>query len=334
MTRELSDLLRAAADDRSRPLPFTPQDIIDRGRRRARRRVWAWTSVWAAAAVGVIVVLTQLLTRPDSPPFPAPPPATSSTSTTSTTSSTSSTSSIANPGTTTTPVAAPMSAADRQLVADCANTVIYQWTETLPVNPSSSARFPTPNPTTSDLTGWRVVLRADDQFGTSAALVSADGSRHAVCNRVHDASTDTKAELNELGPLPTGPVPTSWFDPANAVLVDQPLGWSQICQTKATGKVCPDELYYGVGKAYQGVTRVHIEWPDKTSSDHRVTNGLYVARHHEKRVERLVEPNIRDMQNFPPIYISFYDATGNVIIRYNHNPPMPVPATCPTDHGC
>jgi hypothetical protein len=204
-----------------------------------------------------------------------------------------------------------------------------------PFDPSSPpTSFPQPSPTTSDLTGWRVLLRADDQFGTSAGLVSADGTHYVVCHQVHDASSDHKEELREMEPPQNGPVPTWWTDPAQAHLVDQPLGWSQICQKRPTGKVCPDELYYGVGPAYEGVTRVHIEWPDKTSGDYPVTNGYYVARHMEKRVERLVDPKVRDMQNFPPIYISFYDATGKLLIRYNHNPSMPIPATCPTDHGC
>ena len=48
-----------------------------------------------------------------------------------------------------------------------------------------------------------------------------------------------------------------------------PLGWSQICQTRANSKVCPDELYYGVGLAYEGVTRVRIEWPDKSTFDYQ-----------------------------------------------------------------
>ena len=64
-----------------------------------------------------------------------------------------------------------------------------------------------------------------------------------------------------------------------------------------------------------------------------VTNGYYVARHLEKRVERPVDPTVRDMQTFPSIYISYYDAAGTLLIRYDHNPPMPIPATCPTDRG-
>jgi hypothetical protein len=327
MTRDLSELLRAAADDRGRPLPFTPQDIVERGRRRAVRRIWGWTSVWAAAAVAVIVVVTQLMARTEVSPFPAPPPPPStSTSTTP----------IPTPTPSATAAAAALqSEADRSLVAACGKVEFYPPVPAPPFDPSSPpTSFPQPSPTTSDLTGWRVLLRADDQFGTSAGLVSADGTHYVVCHQVHDASSDHKEELREMEPPQNGPVPTWWTDPAQAHLVDQPLGWSQICQKRPTGKVCPDELYYGVGPAYEGVTRVHIEWPDKTSGDYPVTNGYYVARHMEKRVERLVDPKVRDMQNFPPIYISFYDATGKLLIRYNHNPSMPIPATCPTDHGC
>ena len=141
-----------------------------------------------------------------------------------------------------------------------------------------------------DLTGWRVLLRADDQFGASAGLVSSDGTEYAACTLVHDASADTKNEILPRRPPQNNPVPSSWTDPANAYLVDMPLGWSQICQTSAKGKVCPDELYYGVGPAYEGVARIRIEWPDKTSTDHPVTNGYYVARHVEKRVERPSRP--------------------------------------------
>jgi hypothetical protein len=242
MTRDLSELLREAADDRSRPLPFTPQDIVERGRRRAVRRIWGWTSVWAAAAVAVIVVLTQLLTRTEVSPFPAPPPAPSTaTSTTPTPTLTSAIVTAAPP---------PQSEEDRTLVTECAKTVVYPPVSVPPYDPSSPpTSFPTPSPTTSDLTGWRVLLRADDQFGTSAGLVSADGGDYVVCNRVHDASSDHKEELFDVGPLPTGPVPSWWTDPTNVHLVDHPLGWSQICQTKANRKVCPDELIYGVGKA-------------------------------------------------------------------------------------
>jgi hypothetical protein len=327
VSRDLSELLREAADDRGRPLPFTPQDIVERGRRRVVRRVWGWTSVWAAAAVAVIVVLTQLLTRTEVSPFPAPPPAPSTaTSTTPTPTLTSAIVTAAPP---------PQSEEDRTLVTECAKTVVYPPVSVPPYDPSSPpTSFPTPNPTTSDLTGWRVLLRADDQFGTSAGLISADGTRYVVCHLVHDASSDHKEELREMTPPQNGPVPSWWTDPARAHLVDQPLGWSQICQRKPTGKVCPDELYYGVGPAYQGVARVHIEWPDKTTGDYPVTNGYYVARHLEKRVNRPSDPRVRDMQNLPSLYISFYDAAGKLLVRYDHNPSMPIPATCPTDHGC
>jgi hypothetical protein len=331
VTRDLSELLRDAADDRGRPLPFTPQDLVERGRRRALRHVWGWTSVWAAAAVGVLIVLTQLLTRPESPPFPAPPPPPStSTSPTSTPPSTPS------PISTTVAAAAPpQSDSDRTLVTECGRTAVYPPVAVPSFDPSSPpTSFPMPSPTTSDLTGWRVVLRADDQFGTSAGLVSADGTQYVVCNRVHDTSSEHQEELHEMKPPQNGPVPSWWTDPANVHLVDHPLGWSQICQIKANRKICPDELIYGVGPAYEGVARVHIEWPDKTSSDYPVTNGYYVARHLEKRVERPVDPKVREGQSLPSFYISFYDATGNLIVRYDHNPSMPIPTTCPTDHGC
>ena len=318
---DLRNLLRAVADDTDHPMGFSVADVMAEGTRRARRRVWGWTSLWAAAAVVVILMLSQLLTRPDPPPFPAPAPATTTTTTTPA------------PSVSTRSAAPPViSEADQKLVAECATTPIYPPVFIDPSSPPTS--FPMPSPTTSDLTGWRVILRADDDYGTSAGLVSADGRQYAVCNRVHDASTDSKAELIPLKQPQNIPVPSSWTDPANAHLVDMPLGWSQICQMKPTGKVCPDELYYGVGVGYDGVARVHIEWPDKTSNDYLLTNGYYVARHLEKRVPRPVNRTARDMQNLPSLYISFYDAAGKLLIRYDHNPSMPIPATCPTDHGC
>jgi hypothetical protein len=324
VTRDLSELLRAAADDRDRPLPFTAQDIIRRGRSRMRRRAWGWTSLWAAAAVALIIVLSQLTTRSERPPFPAPAPATTSATTAST----------PPPSTSTTSTAPVVSELDAKLIAECATTVVYAPQSVSVDAMSLHTTFPEPHPTTSDLTGWRVLLRADDQFGTSAGLVSADGTRYVACNRVHDSSTDTKDDLHDMRPPTNSPVPSSWTDPANAYLVDMFLGWSQICQTTPRGKVCPDELYYGVAPVYDGVTRVRIEWPDKTAADYPVTNGYYVARHVEKRVERPVDPKVREGQIFPSIYISFYDAAGKLLIRYDHNPSMPIPATCPTDRGC
>ncbi len=268
----------------------------------------------------MIVVLSQLMTRSERPPFPAPAPATTSAAGTSTPPRTSST----------TPAAPAISEADAKLIAECGTTVVYA-----PQTVATDAKsFPTPQPTTSDLSGWRVLVRADDQFGTSAGLVSADGTRYAACNLVHDVSTD-RNDLYEMRPPATNsPIPSSWTEPAKAHLVDMFLGWSQICQTQPQGKVCPDELYYGVAPAYEGVTRVRIEWPDKTTSDYPVTNGYYVARHLEKRVERPLDPGTRDMQSFPSLFISFYDAAGKLLIRYDHNPSMPIPATCPTDRGC
>lgn len=328
MTRNLSALLRAAADDRGRPMPFTPHDIIRRGRGRARRRAVGWTSLWAAAAVAMIIVLSQLTMRSERPPFPAPAPATTSASTASSSASPSASS------TSTTMQTEVVSEADQKLVAECSTIPFFAPRTISTVTSSLSGRVPEAQPTTMDLTGWRVLLRADDQFGTSAGLVSSDGTEYAACTRVHDASADTKNEILPMRPPQKIPVPSSWTDPANAYLVDMPLGWSQICQTTAKGKVCPDELYYGVGLAYDGVTRIRIEWPDKTSTDYTVTNGYYVARHVEKRVERPVDPKVREGQTFPSIYISFYDAAGKLLIRYDHNPSMPIPATCPTDRGC
>jgi hypothetical protein len=323
--RTLPELLHAAADDPNRPLGFTIDEVVALGRRRTRLRAWGWTSAWAAAAVAVLIVLSQLMTTGERPPFPAPPPS-------PTPSTAASAASV--PTTPTSSTAPPLSAADQQLVADCGTTVIY-LPQSVSIDPSHPpTTMPEPNPTTSDLSGWRVLLRADDQFGTSAGLVSGDGTQYAVCNRVHDASSDHREDLLPMKPPQNGPVPSSWTDPANEHLVDTPFGWSQICQKKPSGKVCPDELYFGVGVAYQGVARVHIEWPDKTSSDYPVVNGYYVARHLEKRVDRPVDPKVRDMQPLPPLFISFYDAAGQRLIRYNHNPPYLVPATCPTDHGC
>jgi hypothetical protein len=316
----IGDLLDHASDDGGAPLGFNGAAIARRAQARRRRRYGLCAAGLAAASVVGVVVGGQLLGSPGADSLaPGVGP----------------TSTVATPGSPSTspPALTPQeqSVVDRCAAAPKPGQIVF------PSSPSGDAgvlrqgqTIRAPKARAHYLDSWTLDAYVEDAQGLTATFVNPDRSRFARCN-LADQGVDTDSEVTDGGPLPTGPVPQSWYGPDGFRHQATSPAWSQVC-SPGDGKICPRELFAGAFALYDGVEAVRVEAPDGTVLHPVLGTYTYVFRHTEQRVEPNRAPN--DNQPLPSMPVTLLDGQGRTIIRYDYYPSYIIPDSCPPTGGC
>lgn len=321
MNERIGDLLERASDDEGAPIGFSGDAIVRRARaRRHRRRGVAAVGLTAAGVAGVLVA-TQLA---GSSPSVDVGPTRRATSAPSTPSSS---------------PARPLSPQQQAVVDQCARQHLPAPAVTAPPgNPDAPAHpgagttvrdSSTAGPGATFLRGWTLDASVQDDLGLTAAFVNPAHTRWAGCDIA--AGDTANADGVFTGPLPTGPVPHSWFGPDGFRHQGSTVAWSQVC-APGEGKVCARELFAGALVRYDDVASVVVDAPDGTVLHPVLGNYTYVFRHVEQRAPRNRASN--DVQPLPSMPVTLLDAHGDRIIRYDYFPPQIIPGSCPSSGGC
>ena len=324
MNERITDLLTHAADDHGAPLGFDGAGVARRARARRRRTHGAVAGGLAAAGVVGVVVAGQLLSSPGvDNPDPAVGPS----------------GSVATPTSphTSAPALTPQeqSVVDRCAAAPKPGRTVFHARATgdhgvvrqgeAVHGPKARAEVPA-----HFLDSWTLDAYVEDAQGLTATFVNPDHTRFARCN-VAEGGVDTNSEVTDGGPLPTGPVPQSWYGPDGCRHQATSPAWAQVCST-GDGKVCPRELYAGAFALYDGVRSVRVDAPDGTVLHPVLGRYTYVFRHTETRVDAHRAAN--DDQPLPSMPVTLLGAGGHAIIRYDYYPSYIVPSGCPPTGGC
>ncbi|MGC4109009.1 MAG: hypothetical protein QM747_00940 [Nocardioides sp.] len=321
MNDRISDLLERASDDRGASIGFSGGTVLHQARARRRRRRGGAAIGLTAAAVGGVLVTTQLLgsTRSASE-GPSTGPATPSAATRS-----------AAPN-------AQLTAAQQAVVDACAR-------QHLPAPvvhaPSGTGGIPHPHkgdkiqdtttagPPAAFLKNWTLDAYARDDLGITATFVDPARTRWASCDIAAGGARD--ADGVWTAPLPSGPVPRSWYGPNGYRHQGNTVAWSQVCAAGET-KVCGRELFDGTLVRYAGVASVRVDAPDGTVLKPVLGRYTYVFRHAEQRVDPHRAAN--DSQTMPSMPVTLLDSRGRTIIRYDYFPSYLLPPGCPSSGGC
>lgn len=321
MNERMSDLLELASDDGGSPLGFSGDSVVTRARVKRRRRHGGVAVGLAAAGVAGVLVVTQLVG-----------------------SSRSDTSGPAD-GATTAPSrpsasSAPTRTPEEQAVTDqCARLHLPAPAASVPTGPDGLPRpgkggtikdSTSAGPVASFLKRWTVDAFVRDSRGTTATFVNPGHTRWASCNVGAQGIRDDGNQI-WTAPLPSGPVPRSWYGPNGFRHQGSSVSWWQVCAT-GEGKVCGHEQFAGTLVRYAGVASVVVDAPDGTVLHPVLGDYTYVFRHSEQRVAANRPSN--DMQQFPSMPVTLLDGQGHRIIRYDYFPPLVIPASCPPTGGC
>jgi hypothetical protein len=321
MDERMSDLLDRASDDRGAPMGFSAETIVRRARVRRRRRHGGTAIGLTAAGVAGLLVATQLLgTSRSQSEDPSTAPSK--------------------------PVASTSSSGDAMAVSPRAQAVIDACArQHLPapavhvpsgqggmghVQPGAKIQDTSvAGPPATFLEGWALDAYVRDDTGTTATFVNPGHTRWASCDI---AAGETQNEDGVwTAPLPTGPVPRSWYGPHGFRHQGDTVFWSQVC-APGEGKECGHELFSGTLVRYAGVASARIDAPDATVLTPVLGRYTYVFRHAESRVDPHRAAN--DDQPLPSMPVTLLDSRGRRIIRYDYFPSYIVPPGCPSTGGC
>ncbi len=321
MNERMSDLLELASDDGGSPLGFSGDTVARRARTRRRRRHGAAAAGLAAAGVVGVLTVTQLVgsSRSDERG-----PAQGLTTTPSRPSASS---------------AAPLTPEQQAITDRCARL-------RLPAPPVEAPKgqgdlevqhqgatlqdSTTAGPPATFLHGWTVDAYARDAQGLTATFVNPRHTRWASCDVGGDGIRDGGNQI-WTAPLPSGPVPRSWYGKNGFRHQGSTVSWWQVCSS-GEGKVCGHELYAGALARYAGVASAEVDAPDGTVLHPVFGTYTYVFRHTEQRVAAHRPSN--DMQPFPSMPVTLLDGQGHRVIRYDFFPPLVIPDSCPPTGGC
>jgi hypothetical protein len=321
MNERMSDLLDRASDDGGAPLGFSGDTVVRRAVVRRRRRQGGIAVGLAAAGVVGVVVVTQLVgsSRSDNTgPSDAP-----------------STTLPTAPSSSTLPALSPQ---EQTIVDRCSHA-------STPPPPSPTLSEQNPETTTgrgtvvrSSSTGrpatflqdWTLDAHVQDEQGVTATFVNPDHTRWASC-QLADGGSRMDTEVAPMGPVPTGPIPQSWYGPEGFRHHSLAPAWAQVC-APSESKVCARELFAGAFPRYADVASARVDAPDGTVLTPVFGDYTYVFRHTEERVD----PNraANDEQSLPSMPVTLLDGQGNRIIRYDYYPSYIVPGGCPSSGGC
>ncbi|HEY3530339.1 MAG TPA: hypothetical protein VGK78_14430 [Nocardioides sp.] len=316
MNERMSDLLDLASDDAGAPLGFGGDTIVRRARVRRRRRHGGIAAGLAAAGVAGVLALSQVVGSARTGSGPSVGPSTSAPPSTASSSA---------------PVLDPQ---ERAIVDRCARARapggISGDTSISRIGPNDHSGRPPRAPRAGFLHRWMLDAHVQDARGATATFVNPEHTRWVSCQLVA-GGTDNADEVTGRGPLPSGPVPRSWYGPDGFRHQATSPDWSQVC-APGDGKVCPRELFAGAFARYAGVAAVRVDAPDGTVLHPVLGTYTYVFRHVEERVDAHRASN--DMQALPSMPVTLLDAAGRTIIRYDYFPSYLVPSTCPATGGC
>jgi hypothetical protein len=321
VNERISDLLELASDDRGTALGFSGDTVVRRARVRRRRQHGGIAIGLAAAGVAGVLVASQVVgsARPDSQ-GPAVGPST------------------------TTPTA-PLSSATPSLTPEeqaitgaCAQLHLPAPVVRVPTgqggihHPDASAKIQDTSaggPRAAILEDWTIDAYVKDDLGLTATFVNPGHTRWAGCDIAAGGTRD--ADGVWTAPLPTGPVPQSWYGPDGFRHQATSPSWSQVC-SQGEAKVCAHELYAGAFARYDGVASARVDAPDGTVLTPVFGRYTYVFRHAEARVDPNRASN--DVQALPSMPVTLLDDQGRRIIRYDYYPSYVVPDSCPPTGGC
>jgi hypothetical protein len=317
----MSDLLDRASDDAGAPMGFGGDTVVRRARARRRRRHGVAAIGLAAASVAAVLVTTQLVgpARTDTQgPVSRPTvhPATPS-------------SSEAMAGITPREQAITDQCARLHLPAPPVHVPSGQDGIRLPAKGAKIQDTSASGPAARFLRSWTIDVYVQDDHGVTATFVNPGHTRWASC----DVDTKGIEGSNQIwtAPLPTGPVPQSWYGPNGFRHQGSTVSWAQICAV-GEGKVCGHELFAGALVRYAGVHSARVDAPDGTVLTPAFGRYTYVFRHAEQRVAR--DRPADDMQPMHSMPVTLLDADGRTIIRYDYFPAYVVPDGCRPAGGC
>jgi hypothetical protein len=324
VNESMSDLLDLASDDGGTSVGFSGETVARQARARQRRRHGLAAIGLTAAAVAGVLVATQV----------AAPSRTESQGPSTTTST--------SPSSGTSPTVTPsLTAAQQAIVDQCARQHLPAPAVHVPTGGDGSDGRHQPQkgdliqdssaagPAASFLKSWTLDASLQDDLGITATFVNPSHTRWASCGIAAGETQD--ADGVWTAPLPTGPVPRSWYGPNGFRHQGTTVSWSQVC-APGEGKVCGRELFAGALVRYAGVASAHVDAPDGTVLTPTLGRYTYVFRHAEQRVDPHRAAN--DMQALPSMPVTLENAGGKRIIRYDYFPPEILPPGCGTARGC
>jgi hypothetical protein len=317
----MSDLLDRASDDGGAPLGFSGATVVRRARIRRRRHHGVVAIGLTAAAVAGILAATSLIgpSRTDTQgPADGPSPSAPSPS-----------AGNGLPGTTPRQQAIADACARQHLPAPVIHVPSGQDGLHLPAKGGRIQDSSSQGPRARFLRHWDIDAYAQDHLGTTATFVNGAHTRWASCDIAAGGTQD--ADGVWTAPLPSGPVPQSWYGPNGFRHQGNTVSWSQVC-APGEGKICGHELFTGGLVRYAGVASIRVDAPDGTVLKPVLGRYTYVFRHAEQRVARHRAAD--DEQPLPSMPVTLLDARGRTIIRYDYFPAEILPGNCPPTGGC
>jgi hypothetical protein len=321
VNHRMSDLLDRASDDGGAPLGFSGDGVLRRARvSRRRRHGFAAIGLTAAGVAGVLVA-TQLAGQSRArTQDPASGPGATALQTAS-----------SSPARALTPQ-------ERAITAQCARLHLPAPPVGAPRGqggmhlPSKGAKIQdsdSSGPSASFLTSWTIDAYAQDDHGVTATFVNPAHTRWASC----DVATRGIDDGDQIwtAPLPTGPVPSSWYGPGGFRHQGSTVSWWQVCAA-GEGEVCGHELFAGALVRYAGVASARVDAPDGTVLTPVFGRYTYVFRHVEARVDPHRAAD--DLQTLPSMPVTLLSPRGQKVIRYDYFPAYLVPDGCPSSGGC
>lgn len=322
MNERMSDLLERASEDGEAPLGFSGETVVRRARTRRRRRREGIAIGLAAATVAGVMAVAQLAGSSDdarSGPADGPAPT--------------------EPTHTSSPSTGPARSPEEQAITDqCAGRHLPPPAIHVPTgqggihHPELGQKIQDTSangPRASFLQDWTLDAYAKDALGLTATFVDPAHTRWAGCDLAAGGTQDDVGVWT--APLPSGPVPQSWYGPDGFRHQATGPSWSQVC-SPGEGKICSHELFAGAFARYADVASARVDAPDGSVLTPVFGRYTYVFRHAEGRVDPHRAAN--DAQPLPSMPVTLLDDRGRRIIRYDYYPSYVVPDGCPSTGGC
>jgi hypothetical protein len=223
-----------------------------------------------------------------------------------------------------------LSAVDRALLDDCEgaarNVEVTIVEHGIDADTNVAESKPGPKP---DLGDWSVVDRVDDDWGTTAILLSADESTWATCT-VGFHTDFFRQMVRTPQRVPQGFVqqPDGTYDWKGGDTVS----WAQQCVK--SGNDCGRDLYYLTTRVPVGVDSITMKTYDGVTTEARITDGFALIR--------TLGPVLNDYpgtlpgsSTTPPIILTYRAQDGEVLSRYNSEFLPPIPdGECEGSGGC